>query len=152
MKCTKTILSVLFDRTGKLSTLEYLSTSTVLRSDDSTSSTMTERSSRAKPNNAIHDLWKHSKHRDRLTPKHSVFHRQLFNNVRQVFQIKLCVPKHLRHKILCRILKSQLSGHLGINKLITEFWKQYYFYCFDQIHSELRRKLLDVSSNKKRSN
>ena len=74
---------------------------------------------------ASHGLRKYAKHKNRLTPNDGVLYRQYLKDLAQVAHLTFCVPKHLRHEILYRIHISQLSGHLGINKTVTEFQKQF---------------------------
>ena len=62
--------------------------------------------------------------------------RQVFDGIGKISHSQVCVPKHLRNKIIYRTHNSPTGGHLGIVRTRKEFRKRSYFPGFSECLTE----------------
>ena len=76
---------------------------------------------------ASFELKKYHEHLSGLQLQKGSVMRQFFDDVRKVSHYQICIPKHLRKKVLYSIHNSPTSGHVGIVRTAQEFFRRFHF-------------------------
>ena len=73
------------------------------------------------------ELKKYHKQLIRLHIQKRILMRQFFDDIGKISHSQICVPKHLRKEVICRIHNSPTGRHLGIVRTAKQFRKWFYF-------------------------
>ena len=98
---------------------------------------------------ASFELKKYHKHLMRLHIQKVILVRQFFDNIGKISHSQVCVPKHLRKKVIYRIHNSPTGGHLGIVRTAKEFRKRFYFPGFSEYLIDYIKNCLSCSTLKR---